>query len=49
MFRPFSLAIFRLIIEKLKTLSKQLYLTCVSFFIQCGGKVWGGNEILHIV
>jgi len=49
MFRPFSLAIFRLINEKLKTLTKQLYLIYVSFFIQCGGKVWGGNGISHIV
>jgi len=31
MFRPFSLAIFRLIIKKLKTLSKQLLLTYVSY------------------
>ena len=39
MFRPFSLAIFRLIIEKLKTLSKQLYLTYVSLYsgkVKCG-------------
>jgi len=40
MFRPFSLAIFRLIIEKLITLSKQLYLTYVSYIysgeVRCG-------------
>jgi len=48
MFRPFSLAIFRLIIAKLKTPSKQLYMTYVSF-VQWGGKVWGGNEIWHVV
>jgi len=45
MFRPFSLAIFRLINEKL---SKQLHLTCVGC-IQCGGKMWSGNEISHVV
>jgi len=45
MFRPFSLAIFRLINEKL---SKQLQLTCVGC-IQWGGKMWSGNEISHVV
>jgi len=45
MFRPFSLAIFRLINEKL---SKQLYSTCVGC-IQWGGKRWSGYEILHVL
>jgi len=45
MFQPFSLAIFRLIIEKL---SKQLHLTCVGC-IQWGGKIWSGNEISHVM
>jgi len=45
MFRHFTLAIFRLIIEKL---SKQLYSTCVGC-IQWGGKMWNGNEISHVV
>jgi len=45
MFRPFSLAIFRLINEKL---SKQLHLTCVGC-IQWGGKMWSGYEISHAV
>ena len=40
MFRPFSLAIFRLINEKL---SKQLHLTCVGC-IQWGGKMWSGEK-----
>jgi len=46
MFRPFSLAIFRLIIEK--KLSKQLQLTCVGC-IQWGDKRWNGYEILHVL
>ena len=45
MFRHFSLAIFRLINEKL---SKQLRLTYVGC-IQQGGNVWSGNEIWHVV
>jgi len=45
MFRPFSLAIFRLIIEKL---SKQLHLTCVGC-IQWGGQGWSGYEISHVL
>jgi len=45
MFRPFSLAIFRLIIEKL---SKQLHLTCVGCR-QWGGKMGSGNEIWHVL
>jgi len=45
MFRPFSLAIFRLINEKL---SKQLHLTCVGC-IQRGGKRWSGYEISHVL
>ena len=45
MFRPFSLAIFRSINEKL---SKQLHLTCVGC-IQWGGKMWSGNEIWHVL
>ena len=45
MFRPISLAIFRLINEKL---SKQLHLTCVGC-IQWGGKMSSGNEISHVV
>ena len=45
MFRHFSLAIFRLIYEKL---SKQLYLTCV-YSIQWGGKRWSGYEIWHVL
>ena len=45
MFRPFSLTIFRLIIEKL---SKRLHLTCVGC-IQGGGKMWSGNEILYVL
>ena len=44
MFRPFSLAIFRLINEKL---SMQLHLTCVGC-IQWRGKRWSGNEISHV-
>ena len=44
-FRRFSLAIFRLINEKL---SKQLHLTRVGC-IQWGGKMWSGNEISHVV
>jgi len=36
-FRPFSLAIFRLVIET--KLNKQLHLTCVGC-IQWGGKMW---------
>jgi len=45
MFRPFSLAIFRLINEKLST---QLHLTCVGCK-QWGGKRWSGYEILHVL
>jgi len=45
MFRPFSLAIFRLINEKF---SKQLHLTCVDC-IQWGGKMRSGNAISHVV
>jgi len=45
MFRAFSLAIFRLINEKL---SKQLHLTCVGC-IQWGGKRWSGYEISHVL
>jgi len=45
MFRPFSLAIFRLINEKL---SKQLQSTCVGC-IQLGGKRWSGYEIWHVL
>ena len=45
MFRPISLAIFRLINEKL---SKQLQLTCVGC-IQCGVKRWSGYEISHVL
>ena len=41
MFRPFSLAIFRLLNEKL---SKHLHLTFVGC-IQWGGKMWSANEI----
>jgi len=48
MFRPFSLAIFRLIIEKISKQSKQLHLTCVGC-IQWGGKMWSGNEISPVV
>jgi len=44
MFRPFSLAIFRLINEKL---SKQLHLTCVGC-IQWRGKMWSGYKVLHV-
>jgi hypothetical protein len=44
MFRHLSLAIFRLINEKL---SKQLYSNCV-YCIQCGGKSWSGYEISHL-
>ena len=45
MFRPFSLAIFRLISEQL---SKQLHSNCVGC-IQWGGKRWSGYEILHVL
>jgi len=45
MFRPFSLAIFRLRNEKL---SKQLHSTCV-VCIQWGGKRWSGYEISHVL
>ena len=45
MFQPFSLAIFKLINEKL---SKQLHLTCVGC-IQLGGKMWSGNEFSHVL
>ena len=45
MFRPFSLAIFRLINEKL---SKQLYSTYVGC-IQWGGKGWSGHKISHVL
>jgi len=46
MFRPFSLAIFKLINEK--KLSKQLHLTCLGC-IQWGGKMWSGYEISHVL
>jgi len=45
MFRPFSLAIFRLINE---TFSKQLHSTSVGC-IQWGGKRWIGYEISHVL
>jgi len=45
MFRTFSLAIFRLINEKL---SKQLYSTCVCC-IQWGGQGWSGYDISHVL
>ena len=45
MFRPFSLAIFRLINEKL---SKQLHSACVGC-TQWIGKRWSGNEILYVL
>ena len=45
MFRPFSLAIFSLINEKL---IKQLHLTCVGC-IQWGGKGWSRNEFWHVL
>jgi len=45
MFRHFSLAIFRLINEKL---SKQLHLNCVGC-IQWGGERWIGYEISHVL
>jgi len=45
MFRPFPLAVFRLINEKL---SKQLHLGCVGC-IQGGGKRWSGYEISHVL
>jgi len=45
MFRPFSLAIFRLINEKL---SKQLHSICVGC-IQWGGQGWSGYEILPVL
>jgi len=41
----FSLAIFRLVHEKL---SKQLHSTCVGC-IQWGGKRWSGYEISHVL
>jgi len=48
MFRPFSLAIFRFINEKLKTISKQLYFIYVSFLysvkVRC--EVGMGSRIL---
>jgi len=45
MFRPFSLAIFRLKNEKL---SKQLHLTCVGC-TQWGDKRWSGYQISHVL
>jgi len=45
MFRPFSLAIFRLINEKL---SKQLHSTCMGC-IQWGGKGWSEYEIWYVL
>ena len=44
MFQPFSLAIFRLINEKLT----KLRLTCVGC-IQRGGKRWSGYGISHVL
>ena len=45
MFRHFSLAIFRLINEKI---IKQLYSTCV-YYIQWGGKRLNGYEMSHVL
>ena len=45
MFRPLTMAIFRL---RLKKLSKQLYSTYVGC-IQWGGKRCGGLEISHVL
>ena len=48
MFRPLSLAIFRLIIENLNHLLSS-YTRPMWFYIQWGCKAWGGNEISHAV
>ena len=45
MFRPLTMAIFRLMLKKL---CKQLYSTYVGC-IQWGGKRWGGHEISHVL